>query len=137
MAHSLELRVPYVDVELGSFARACDDDFKLTADGGKNHYYQHSGAKRVLLTALRDVLPPGTESRPKRGFTLPFRHWMSGSLKGLVAETCHPSVVAERGLIDPKMFAALRAKNNDADLMYPKLWSLMILELWCRQVLDN
>jgi asparagine synthase (glutamine-hydrolysing) len=136
MAHSLELRVPYVDVEVASFARACGDDFKLAANGGKSPRYHESGAKRVLRHALRDVLPPGMESRPKRGFTLPFRHWMRGSLSSLVAETCHPSVVAERGLVDPQLVASLQSKNHDAGLLYPKLWSLMILELWCRQVLD-
>lgn len=137
MAHSLELRVPYVDVEVAAFARTCADDFKLSFDGGRDHHYHNSGAKQVLVRALRDVLPPGTESRPKRGFTVPFEHWMRGSLSQLVKETCQPDTVAARGLVDPKMVEQLyRLAEKGGATLYPKLWSLMVLELWCREVLD-
>ena len=138
MAHSLELRVPYVDMEVAAFARTCGDDFKLSFDGGTDHHYHNSGAKQVLVRALRDVLPPGTESRPKRGFTVPFEHWMRGSLSPLVRETCQPDTVARRGLVDPKMVAELyRIAEKGGGTLYPKLWSLMVLELWCREVLDK
>jgi asparagine synthase (glutamine-hydrolysing) len=138
MAHSLELRVPFVDTEVAAFARTCADDFKLSFDGGANHHYQSSGAKQVLLRAIRDVLPPGTESRPKRGFTVPFEHWMRGSLSQIVKETCAPETVARRGLVDPEMVTQLyRLAERDGGTFYPKVWSLMILELWCRAVLDK
>ncbi|MCU1267789.1 MAG: asparagine synthase (glutamine-hydrolyzing) [Acidobacteria bacterium] len=138
MAHSLELRVPYVDTEVAAFARTCADDFKLSFDGGADHYYHNSGAKQVLVRALRDVLPPGTESRPKRGFTVPFEYWMRSSLSPLVRETCQADTVARRGLVDPKMVAQFYQRaENGGDTLYPKLWSLMMLELWCREVLDK
>jgi asparagine synthase (glutamine-hydrolysing) len=138
MAHSLELRVPYVEIGIAAFARTCADDFKLSSNGGKDHHYHHSGAKRVLLHALRDVLPPGTESRPKRGFNLPYESWLRGPLNHLVKETCHPETVARRGLVDPSITTALyRAAENGTGTLYPRLWSLMILELWCRHVVDR
>src|SRR5262249_14901708 len=68
MAHSLELRVPFVDLELAAFSRTCADEFKLRCDGGANSSYDGSGSKRVLIHALRDVLPPAISDRPKKGF---------------------------------------------------------------------
>jgi asparagine synthase (glutamine-hydrolysing) len=139
MAHSLELRVPYVDLALVAFARSCADEFKLRSDGGSNNRYYGSGSKRVLIHALRDLLPLAISNRPKKGFTLPFYHWMRGDLAPLVEETCSHETVAKRGLIDPQAVAAARrtAAAGVPGSEYPNLWSLMILELWCRAVLDK
>src|SRR5207342_3614973 len=57
MASSLELRTPLVDVEIARFSRSCRDEFKLQTDGAGDGRYAESGAKRVLIQALRDVLP--------------------------------------------------------------------------------
>lgn len=138
MAHSLELRVPFVDAKIAAFSRTCADNFKLRPDGSDGLHYQESGSKRVLIQALRDILPSGVANRPKRGFALPFAHWMKRELSSLVEKTCHPEVVRRRGLINPKIVSTLY-KDREFDLpgnLYPKLWSLMILELWCRAVLD-
>jgi asparagine synthase (glutamine-hydrolysing) len=138
MAHSLELRVPLVDAKLANFARSCPDEYKLNMDGGANSEYQSSGAKRVLIKALADILPPSIATRRKRGFTLPFEHWMRGPLAGLVEDTCSHETIKRRGLIDPELLGPVRqaARSKASGSLYPALWSLMILELWCRSVLD-
>ena len=70
MSHSLELRTPYVDTEVVKFSRSCRDDYKLRYDGGLDGHYSHSGAKRVLIDALRDILPADMAQRPKARFCL-------------------------------------------------------------------
>jgi asparagine synthase (glutamine-hydrolysing) len=139
MAHSLELRVPFVDSQVAEFSRTCRDVHKLCADGGTSARYDQSGAKKVLVRALEGVLPPGTSSSPKRGFSLPFGHWMQHQLAELVKETCHPEVVRRRGLLDPALVAPLWTARNGPkpEALYPRLWSLMLLELWSQQVLDR
>lgn len=138
MAHSLELRVPYVDLELAAFSRSCADDFKLRPDGGSSNRYGSSGSKRVLIHALGDLLPASMADRPKKGFTPPFRRWMQKDLAPLVEDTCGDASVRRRGLVDPAVVAQLRRQADAGvpDILYPKLWTLMILELWCRAVLD-
>jgi asparagine synthase (glutamine-hydrolysing) len=139
MAHSLELRVPLVDLALVEFSRSCADDYKLRPDGGANARYLDSGSKRVLIHALRDVLPPAIANRHKKGFSLPFVYWMRGELASMVDETCGPEAVARRGLLDPQMVALVRDRAGAGQLgaSYPGLWTLMIFELWCRAVLDK
>jgi asparagine synthase (glutamine-hydrolysing) len=139
MAHSVELRAPFVDLEMLAFSRSCADEFKLRTDGGSSDHYYGSGSKRVLVHALRDVLPLSISNRPKKGFVLPFAHWMRGALAPLVEDACSDETILRRGLIDPQVVATVR-KNARAGVpgtLFPCLWALMILELWCRGTLDH
>jgi len=138
MASSLELRTPLVDIEVVKFSRSCRDEFKLRTDGGRDGRYANSGAKRVLIEAMRPVLPADISSRPKRGFALPIRHWMQRELKSLVAEACNPETIARRGLIDADVVRPMVQTPEAVEAnLYPRLWSLVVLELWCRAVLDT
>jgi asparagine synthase (glutamine-hydrolysing) len=136
MAHSLELRVPFVDPVLANCARTCRDDYKLSLD----RRLSEEGipfSKRVLRRALRDEVPRRVQTLPKRGFSLPIAHWMTGELREIVEETCSPATVKRRGLLDLAAVSELMAAGRqDPGLQYPKIWSVVILELWCRAVLD-
>jgi asparagine synthase (glutamine-hydrolysing) len=137
MAHSLELRTPLVDTEVVGFSRTCLDEYKLRSDGGGDGRYEQSGAKRVLIHAIRDLLPADIDRRPKRGFALPLVQWLNGELNPVLREACEPRTISGRGLIDPNVVAPmLKDRESAARNMYPRLWSLMVLELWCRSVLD-
>lgn len=70
MAHALELRVPFVDIRVAAVARAAADALKI----------RKGESKPLLVDAVRDLLPPGSVDRPKRGFTLPFETWMRGDM---------------------------------------------------------
>ncbi|MEZ4252184.1 MAG: asparagine synthase (glutamine-hydrolyzing) [Polyangiales bacterium] len=90
MAHSLELRVPFVDVEMVAFARTVPPTQKINARRESASEYGSSGAKRVLIEAVKDVLPPDIFQRPKRGFSLPFDRWLSGPLAAQQAQLDDP-----------------------------------------------
>jgi asparagine synthase (glutamine-hydrolysing) len=139
MAHSLELRVPLVDTRIAELARSCSPEHKINANGRGVGTYDSSGAKRVLIEAVRDLLPADLGSRQKRGFVLPFEHWMARELRPALEEASHPRTVAARGLLDPTMVAKLHAGRDGGEpgLVYPRLWTLAVLELWCREVLDS
>ena len=63
MACSLEVRAPFLDVELVEFLGRVPSRLKL-------HRF---GTKELLKRALKDVLPPGIAERPKKGFGIPVR----------------------------------------------------------------
>ena len=49
-----------------------------------------------------------------------------------------PETVARRGLIDPEWVAPLvRGPEAIAANLHPRLWTLMLFELWCRGMLDS
>ena len=65
MAASLEVRNPFLDPKVSTFARALPVSFKI--HGGRR--------KRILGDAFADYLPPGLATRRKRGFGVPVAAW--------------------------------------------------------------
>jgi asparagine synthase (glutamine-hydrolysing) len=127
MANSLELRMPFVDREIIEFSRTCADEHKLDE---RDHR-----PKRVLFEALSDLLPAELRVRKKRGFSLPLDEWMKGPLGSIIEDTCSRETVVRRGLLDPDVVeVALSIEGGSRQ--YPDRWTLMMLELWMREVLD-
>ncbi len=52
-------------------------------------------------------------------------------------ETCRPEAVKQRGLFDPQIVASLTkdAQEGEPGIPYPRLWGLMVLELWQQAVM--
>lgn len=67
MAHGLEVRVPFLDVDMVAFCMSLPNDVKL-----------HKGKirKHILRQSLRDRLPQHILDRPKFGFNIPVERWM-------------------------------------------------------------
>jgi asparagine synthase (glutamine-hydrolysing) len=127
MAHSLEVRVPFLDRVLGDVASRISSSLKLRDGVGK----------WVLKHALRDLLPDEVLFRPKMGFGLPYALWMRRTLAPIVRETLAPERVKRRGIFDPAATAALleRFYRGD-DTIWRQLWTLFVLEGWANEVLD-
>lgn len=66
MAHSLELRVPYLDREMLAVAEKIAPS--LRASGGET--------KAALRRASEKTLPSEWVKRPKKGFPVPIRYWL-------------------------------------------------------------
>lgn len=67
MAHSLELRVPFLDVEVARLAQTLPDRFK----------WRNGETKYLLRQAFKNVLPESTRKRKKLGFPTPVRNWFT------------------------------------------------------------
>jgi len=77
MAHSLELRVPFVDRVLLEWLWAQPDHFK----------YDPRIGKRALADATADLVPAAIRNRRKQGFTLPFALWMRSELRPFIEDS--------------------------------------------------
>lgn len=66
MAQSLEVRVPFLDLEVYDVARRIDDSLKI----------QEGLTKYALRMAAKQNLPEEWYNRPKKGFPVPFRYWL-------------------------------------------------------------
>jgi asparagine synthase (glutamine-hydrolysing) len=65
MWHSLELRVPFLDIDLMNYLNNLHPSVKFNKEK----------TKQLLVDAFIDVLPKKIWNRPKQGFTLPFGNW--------------------------------------------------------------
>jgi asparagine synthase (glutamine-hydrolysing) len=70
MAHSLEIRMPFVDRSVAEAALAIPGAWHAVA-----------GPKTILRQAMQDKLQPAWANRPKEGFTIPFDRWLKQSLR--------------------------------------------------------
>lgn len=66
MAHSLELRVPFLDKEVMALAQDLPSEYKITP----------TSSKYILREAANKVLPDEWATRKKKGFPVPFSNWI-------------------------------------------------------------
>jgi len=129
MAWSVEARSPFLDHELMEFAARIPSNLKL--DG-------LFGTKHILKRALRDVLPPAVLSRRKKGFGAPIDAWLRGPLRDFSHDILLGKTAKERGLIRQNAVAVMlydhSTRHTDA---HHRIWSLLMLELWFREFIDN
>jgi asparagine synthase (glutamine-hydrolysing) len=84
--------------------------------------------KVALREAAEPWVPETVRSRPKSGFSPPFKRWIRGELRETSLRILERSLLAADGVIDP---AAVRALvEGGAQRRYGKLWLLLNLEAW-------
>lgn len=124
MAAGVEVRVPFLDLELVEWAATVPDRFKLR---GRE-------TKWVLKKTMEPHLPHDIIYRAKTGFGAPLRQWMRRELREMLGDLLSPGSLKARGLFDTDAVQAL-IRDNDAgvtDGAYT-LFSLLCVEIWCRR----
>ncbi len=139
MHHSLEIRVPFFDVELAQLALDMPDQAKLQpqedpSTPSSRHSYKALGSKRILFDIGRDILPPNMDNQPKQGFAMPFTAWLRGPLKPILEDTLSTSSVLQRNIFRLKSVQKELARFNAGSQDWAKVWLLMMIELWFRQM---
>jgi asparagine synthase (glutamine-hydrolysing) len=135
MAHSLEIRAPFVDHHLIDFTNTLPDHYKI----------QNVSTKIILKDAFRDILPGEVLHRKKMGFSFPLTIWLKkGRLREIVEDCLSLESVQRRGWMDHKSvsvqkdnFFKLKAETPSSFQSYQRVWTLVVLELWARKFLDN
>ena len=122
MAHAIEARVPFLDHPLVEFSLGLGSRHKLV--GGDT--------KRVLRTAMADILPEQVrQRRDKLGFATPEQGWFRGPLRGLIEDGVEATLKRYPGLLND---AGVRALARDMlDGRRPvdfRLWRVVSLGLW-------
>jgi asparagine synthase (glutamine-hydrolysing) len=126
MAHSLEVRPPFLDHRLAEYCYSLPTNLKL-------HGFT---TKWLLKSAMEERLPPRIARRKKQGFSIPMKNWMRGDLMDYTHDTVFSS-----GLIGEYFdLAALRRvwqehqqrQHNHSHLF----WALLNLSLWDRLLLS-
>jgi asparagine synthase (glutamine-hydrolysing) len=128
MAHGLEVRVPLIDQRLVRAVLALPGAWKVDA----------RTPKPLLVKALGGQLPDKIIHRPKRGFTLPFDHWLRDALRPAVDASLRN---IEDGPLGSWIDGAA-ARNVWQDFLagrtsWSRPWSLYVLQRWCEQHLSN
>ncbi|WP_337997107.1 asparagine synthase (glutamine-hydrolyzing) [Oleispirillum naphthae] len=128
MAHGVEGRVPFLDVEVARFAQSLPESMRVHGKLGKY----------VVRRWLEKHLPQSKPFSKKRGFTVPVAEWIALEAKHLgplvaaqagVAEICDPEAVR-------RVFASLSGGKPDKRAGFAA-WNLLFYALWHRRHIEN
>ncbi|MGA7292537.1 MAG: asparagine synthase (glutamine-hydrolyzing) [Terriglobales bacterium] len=124
MAHSLEVRPPFLDHRIVEFAASLPASLKIRG----------SKQKVLLKELMRDKLPPSILQRKKIGFDIPAHDWLRGCLRSLMMDVLldgasdHASLF-RREVIEAYIRQHLERKVN----VGYHLWGLIVLFLWMKK----
>lgn len=119
MAHSLELRVPFLDIEVAELARTLPDRFK----------WNNGVTKYLLREAFSRVVPESTRNRRKLGFPTPIRDWMTKESVGIYDSILKNKYINEKLDIEyiKKLISDhVEGKKDNSR----KIYTLLMLALW-------
>jgi asparagine synthase (glutamine-hydrolysing) len=124
MAHSVEVRPPFLDHRIVEFAAALPARLKI----------QGSQQKVVLRELMKDKLPPAILKRKKVGFDIPAHEWLRGPLRELL-EDSFDFGLSEYGQLFRRVGVERLKKRHlqrEINVGY-HLWGLLILFLWMKR----
>jgi asparagine synthase (glutamine-hydrolysing) len=128
MAEGVEVRVPFLDKDLVEYSYTLPIGYKIRG----------TTAKWILKKSMERYLPKEIIYRPKTGFGVPLRRWISHELSEYVNEILSEESIKARGIFSYSGVKALieRDKRRHIDASYI-IYSLISIELWCRTFIDN
>jgi asparagine synthase (glutamine-hydrolysing) len=124
MAHSVEVRPPFLDHRIVEFAARLPGRLKVN---GKRQ-------KVILKELMKNKLPDIVLSRSKIGFDIPAHEWLRGPLRPMLTDTLKEGLASFGDLFRAYDVEALleRHLRRESNLGY-HLWGLLVLFLWMRK----
>ena len=123
MRHSLEVRVPFLDVPLAEYLLALPEPAKCGS----------GRPKALLIEALGDLLPEEIINQPKRTFTFPWEFWMRGKLGDRVAVTLGDWAPALESCLGASFGQAVWRNFLRGHTTWSRPWSLYVLNEWVKR----
>jgi asparagine synthase (glutamine-hydrolysing) len=123
MAVSLETRVPFLDHRVADVAARIPMSMKLRGRTGK----------WIVREILGRHLPPALFERPKSGFSMPIREWLSGDLRDWAEDLLEPSRMRQEGFFEvdrvQDFWRDNLAKRRNAT---GSVWAILMFQAWLR-----
>ena len=118
-AHSLELRVPFLDKEVFDVASKIPTELKIA----------NRTTKAILREAVRGIVPDHVLDRKKLGFPVPIRHWLKDEMYDWALNIIKESKTEH--LIDKKyVLNLLEAHCTDKGDHSRKIWTVLTFMVW-------
>ena len=120
MAHSLELRVPFLDREVMGVASRLAREEKIAA----------GTTKLALRQAMSSVLPQAAAERAKLGFPVPIGFWLKGEMYGYAERLLREARTDQ--WIDRQAALGLleQFRAGDPEVSWRHIWVLLVFSLW-------
>ena len=124
MAHSLEVRPPFLDHRIVEFAATLPASHKI----------QGSRQKVILKELMKKRLPAQILTRKKMGFDIPAHQWLRGPLRPLLLETIEAGLSEYGEIFRAEAVRELMRLHLERRMNVGyHLWGLMLLFLWMKK----
>ncbi len=121
MAHSMELRVPFLDQEVVNLSEKLPSRYKASL----------RGSKIMLKSVAARTLPKSIVYRRKAGFAPPLRDWFLKDLQPMAADLLSPDRLRRQGLFHPELPSIWLKEHREMKADHcTKLYTLMTFQLW-------
>ena len=127
MAHSLEVRVPFLDHALVEFVAGVPSERKFPG----------FRTKALYRKAMEGVLPPFVLNRGKQGYSLPIKNWLRADLRSYMESLLHTSPVINEHFQQPCLQRLIDQHMRRTHNHNHVLWALMNLALWHRRFVER
>jgi asparagine synthase (glutamine-hydrolysing) len=127
MAHSLEVRVPFLDHPLVEFVSRLPGSLKCSG----------SRSKSLLVDAVADLLPPEVVSQRKRTFTLPWENWLRTQLRDEVESELTALAPSLTDSFSGRSFERVWKDFLAGQTSWSRVWSLFVLNRWATLHLES
>lgn len=126
MAVSLENRVPMLDRDVVEFAYRIPINYKYDAQGI---------SKKILKTILYRYVPKQMLDRPKKGFSVPLKKWLTtGDTARWAAESILQSRLAQDGYFDRNVLARIWKRFQKDQKNVQIVWEILMAEQWYQRM---
>lgn len=123
MAAGVEVRVPFLDLDLVDFANRIPSKYKQRG----------MTEKWVLKKAMEPYLPKDIIYRSKSGFGAPLERWIRIELKEIIIEKLSEKNLKNTGIFNPAEVAKLIKKNQHGKIYASyTIFSILCIEIWCQ-----
>ena len=121
MMNSLEVRAPFLDVDLVEYANSLPSNYKI----------RRTVRKYILKKSLEGKLPNDILYRKKKGFGIPLTKWIKDDLKKEIVGMLNYDKIKREGIFNPKSVSEILNQhfNNKKDNR-KQIWSLYVFEKW-------
>jgi asparagine synthase (glutamine-hydrolysing) len=128
MAHSLEVRVPFLDPVVTNLAFALPTRLKV-----------RGLQKKVLLRkAVEPLVPREIVHGKKRGFSIPAAAWLRGELEPFARATLSAETLRRQGFFQPEPVARLVDEHVAGREDWSRqLWGLLAFTLWYERQVEQ
>lgn len=121
MAHSVEVRPPFLDYRIIEFAGFLPGEMKIKGLRCKN----------ILKEAVRGLIPDAIIDRPKEGFVLPINDWLLEDLKDYTQEMLSAEHISRHGLLNVEFVSnILQGYYNGRAQNGSRIWNLLMFQAW-------
>jgi asparagine synthase (glutamine-hydrolysing) len=127
MTHGLEARSPLCDHRVVELATSLPSSLKVQGLTGK----------MVLKRAFADLVPWAILDRKKKGFSMPVKRWFRTTLRDHARDLLLSTQARERGLFRPDRVERLIDRHQAGEDHGDRLWNLLALEVWFRELVDG